>query len=215
MGGSLFTFSTVLGQILPFVALSLYSTSTTVENKTNPHGINIVLIVQAFCWGLSVIAFFGLIDREKWSTFYGMITGAKDAIRIFRSTDDPAIKTYAIFGNHHSFTESIKDEVIAYMHDNWAEWERTQPEWFTPKFISSVGDEFIPKRSLRELNRASVDGVRAKRESLNLSGFVRNSLGGREAAVADAAAAAISAEEREKSQRRLSLSLRTGRLSNE
>jgi len=34
-------------------------------------------------------------------------------------------------------------------------------------------------------------------------------------AFADAAAAAISAEEREKSQRRLSLSLRTGRLSNE
>jgi len=57
--------------------------------------------------------------------------------------------------------------------------------------------------------------IRAKRESLNLSWLVRNSLGGREAAVADAAAAAISAEEREKSQRRLSLSLRTGRLSNE
>jgi len=159
MGGSLFTFSTVLGQILPFVALSLYSTSTTVENKTNPHGINTVLIVQDCCWGLSVIAFFGLIDREKWSTFYGMITGAKDAIRIFRSTDDPAIKTDAIFGffgYYSSFLDSFKNEVIAYMHENWAEWERTQPEWFTPKFISSVGDEFIPGRALQQLNDTSV-----------------------------------------------------------
>ena len=167
MGGSLFTFSTVLGQILPFVALSLYSTSTTVENKTNPHGINTVLIVQACCWGLSVIAFFGLIDREKWSTFYGMITGAKDAIRIFRSTDDPAIKTYAYFGflgYYSSFTESIKDEVIAYMHDNWAEWERTQPAWFTPKFIASVGDEFIPGRALQQLNDTAVAEGKAERE---------------------------------------------------
>jgi len=167
MGGSLFTFSTVLGQILPFVALSLYSTSTTVENKTNPHGINTVLIVQAFCWGLSVIAFFGLIDREKWSTFYGMMTGAKDANRIFRSTDDPAIKTYAYFGflgYYSSFTESIKDEVIAYMHDNWAEWELTKPAWFTPKFIASVGDEFIPGRALQQLNDTAVAEGKAERE---------------------------------------------------
>jgi len=106
-----------------------------------------------------VIAFFGLIDREKWSTFYGMITGAKDAIRIFRSTDDPAIKTDAIFGffgYYSSFLDSFKNEVIAYMHENWAEWERTQPEWFTPKFISSVGDEFIPGRALQQLNDTSV-----------------------------------------------------------
>ena len=218
MGGAIFSLSCILGQIIPFVALSFYSTSTTVENKLNPNEINIALIVLACCWGLSVIAFFGLIDRDKWGTFFGTTTGRQAMIRRFRSHDDPAIKTDAIFvffGYYSSYKDSFKNEVIAYMHDNWAEWERTQPEWFTPKFIASVGDEFIPKRSLRELNRASVDGVRAKRESLNLSGLVRNSLGGREAAVADAAAAAISAEEREKSQRRLSLSLRTGRLSNE
>jgi len=215
MGGAIFSLSCILGQVLSFVALSFYSTSTTIENKLNPHKMNIALIVQACCWGLSVIAFFGLINRKKMWSFYSTKTGAQSVIQTYRFSDDPAVKTDMVFGFHSSFTESIKDEVIAYMHDNWAEWERTQPEWFTPKFISSVGDEFIPKRSLRELNRASVDGVRAKRESLNLSGFVRNSLGGREAAVADAAAAAISAEEREKSQRRLSLSLRTGRLSNE
>jgi len=28
---------------------------------------------------------------------------------------------------HSSFTESIKDEVITYMRDNWAEWEQTKP----------------------------------------------------------------------------------------
>jgi len=170
MGGSLFTFSTVLGQILPFVALSLYSASTTVENKTNTHKMNIALIVQACCWGLSVIAFFGLIDSEKLWTFYGTTTGAQATIQTFRSSDDPAIKMNAIFSNHSSFTESIKDEVIAYMRDNWAEWERTQPAWFTPKFIASVGDEFIPGRALHQLNEAAIEtGGGARRRSSVLS----------------------------------------------
>jgi len=164
MGGSLFTFSTVFSQVLPFIALSLYSTSTTVENKTNTYKMNIALIVQACCWGLSLIAFFRLIKREKWSTFYGLITGAQDAIQVFRSSDDPAMKMNAIFGNHSSFTESIKDEVIAYMHDNWAIWELTRPAWFTPKFIASVGDEFIPGRALQQLNDTAVAEGKAERE---------------------------------------------------
>ena len=169
MGGSLFTFSTVLGQILPFVALSFYSASTTVENKTNTHKINIALIVQACCWGLSLIAFFGLIDRGKWWTFYGTTTGAKATIHTFRSSDNPAIKMNAIFTNHSSFTESIKEEVIIYMHDNWAEWERTQPAWFTPKFIASVGDEFIPGRALQQLNEVAAGGVREKLQPTTIS----------------------------------------------
>jgi len=164
MGGSLFALLTVLGQILPFVALSFYSTSTTIENKSNPHEMNIVLIVLACCWGVSVLTFFGLIDRDKWWTFYGTTTGAQDTVKTFRSSDNPAIKMNAIFTNHSSFTESIKDEVIAYMRDNWAEWVRTQPAWFTPKFIASVGDEFIPGRALQQLNDTAIEAGKLGRE---------------------------------------------------
>ena len=161
MGGSLFTFSTVLGQILPFVALSLYDAST--------NAMNAALIILACCWGVSVVVFFGLIDRDKWWTFYGTITGAQATIHTFRSSDNPAIKMNAIFTNHSSFTESIKEEVIIYMHDNWAEWERTQPAWFTPKFIASVGDEFIPGRALQQLNEAAAGGVREKLQPTTIS----------------------------------------------
>ena len=172
MGGFIFSLSCILGQVLPFVALSFYSTSTTVENKLNPHEINIALIVLACCWGLSVIAFFSLINRKKMWSFYSTNTGAQSIIRRYRFSDDPAIKTNAIFefyGYYSSLSESFKDEGIAYMHDNWAEWERTQPEWFTPKFISSVGDEFIPNRALRELNEAAIaaeGGAKRRRSSV-------------------------------------------------
>jgi len=164
MGGSLFTLLTMYGQVLPFVALSFYSTSTTVENKSNPHEMNIVLIVLACCWGVSVLTFFGLVDRDKWCTFFWTITGAQDTVKTFRSSDNPAIKMNAIFTNHSSFTESIKDEVIAYMRDNWAEWVRTQPAWFTPKFIASVGDEFIPGRALQQLNDTAIEAGKLGRE---------------------------------------------------
>jgi len=103
----------------------------------------------------------------------------------------------------------IKNDVIEYMAENWAEWKRTKPSWFTPGFISKIPDEFIPKRALRALNHASVGGVREKRNSMNLREFVRNSLGVGEE-VADAAAGAISAEEREEGQRKLSMALRAG-----
>ena len=172
MGGAIFSLSCILGQVLSFVALSFYSTSTTIENKLNPHKMNIALIVQACCWGLSVIAFFGLIDRKKMWSFYSTNTGAQSIIRRYRFSDDPAIKTNAIFafyGYCSSYDDSFKNEVIAYMHDNWAEWERTQPEWFTPKFISSVGDEFIPNRALRELNEAAIaaeGGAKRRRSSV-------------------------------------------------
>ena len=172
MGGSLFTLLTMYGQVLPFVALSFYSTSTTVENKSNPHEMNIVLIVLACCWGVSVLTFFGLVDRDKWCTFFWTITGAQDTVKTFRSSDNPAIKMNAIFTNHSSFTESIKDEVIAYMHDKWAEWVRTQPAWFTPKFIASVGDEFIPERALRRLSETAIEAGnlgRERRKILTLS----------------------------------------------
>jgi len=100
MGGSLYTLSTIVSLVLPFIALSFYSTSTTVENKTNTHKMNIALILLTCCWGLSAMAFFGLIDREKLHTFYGNLTAAQATIQTFRSSDDPAVKTNAIFSNH-------------------------------------------------------------------------------------------------------------------
>ena len=131
-------------------------------------------------------------------------------IATYENSDDPFQKMNAIFTNHISMSRRIKTDIIEYMAENWAEWERTEPSWFTTGFISKIPDEFIPKRALRALNHASVGGIREKRNSMNLNELVRNSFGGREEAVANAAANAISAEDRAESQRRLSTDLRSG-----
>ena len=127
--------------------------------------LNTVFIILASSWFLCVLAFLRVTNRDFWQTFWSTVTGWQFTVDSFKKSDDPETKMLTIFENHHSFTTSIRDEVITYMHANWAAWERTNPAWFTLKFIASVGDEFIPGRALQQLNEAAA-GERKKRASL-------------------------------------------------
>ena len=204
-GGALFSFQTIVSQCYPFIALYFYRTSD-IEDKAAVDLLKKVFIILASSWFLCVLAFLRVTNRDFWHTFWSTATGWQFTIDSFNKSDNPETKMLTIFDNHHSFTDSIKDEVIAYVRDNWAEWERIKPAWFTKSFISAVGDEFIPETDLRLLNAGG--GRQRRRSFTNMSEFVRNSLGGSE--VANAAAEAISAEDREEGQRRLSIDLRAG-----
>ena len=83
-------------------------------------------------------------------------------IATFENSDDPFQKMNAIFTNHISMSQRIKNNVKEYMAENWAEWERTKPSWFTPGFISKIPDEFIPQQNLDALG-----GARRRRSSVN------------------------------------------------
>jgi len=167
-GGALFSFQTIVSQCYPFIALYFYS-SSDIEDKADVDMLNTVFIVLASSWCACVVAFLRVTNIDFWHTFWSTATGWQFTVDSYNKSDDPETKMLTIFENHHSFTESIKDEVITYMHANWAEWERTQPAWFTPKFIASVGDEFIPGRALQQLNEAAAGGVREKLQATTLS----------------------------------------------
>ena len=83
-------------------------------------------------------------------------------IATFENSDDPFQKMNAIFTNHISMSQRIKNNVKEYIAENWAEWERTKPSWFTPGFISKIPDEFIPQQNLDALG-----GARRRRSSVN------------------------------------------------
>ena len=182
IGGALFSFQTIVSQCYPFVSLYFFRRSTTIENKTDPDMLNTAFTFLAITWLACAVACLVATKSEFYHTFTSTITGWQFTIDSFRKSDDPETKMLTIFDNHSSFTESIKDEVIAYMRDNWAEWVRTEPTWFTPKFISSVGDEFIPDAHLRQLNELElVNGEhrpRRRRSSVGESvrEFLQNNL---------------------------------------
>ena len=163
IGGALFSFTTIVSQCYPFVSLYFYRRSS-IEDKTDPDMLSSAFTFLAIMWLACAVAFLRVTKSEFYHTFTQTITGWQFTIDSFRRSDDPETKMLTVFDNHSSFTESIKDEVIAYMRDNWAEWERTEPAWFTPKFIASVGDEFIPSRNLQQLNDTAVAEGKAERE---------------------------------------------------
>jgi len=161
IGGALFSFQTIVSQCYPFVSLYFNRRSTAIENKTDPDMLNMAFTFLAITWLACAVAFLVVTKSEFYHTFTQTITGWQFTIDSFRKSDNPETKMLTIFENHSSFTESIKDEVIAYMRDNWAEWVRTEPAWFTPKFISSVGDEFIPGRPPPSTERVRASKWRA------------------------------------------------------
>ena len=164
-GGALFSFQTIVSQCYPFVSLHFYRTSD-IEDKADVDMLNTVFIVLASSWFLCVLAFLRVTNKDFWHTFWSTATGWQFTIDSFNKSDDPETKMLTIFDNHHSFTDSIKPEVIAYMHANWSSWVRTSPPWFTPKFIASVDDEFLPQEAIeaeggaRRRRRSSVRSVR-------------------------------------------------------
>jgi len=171
VGGAMFLALTIEAQVLPFVAFEIYKMSDDVENKLDLEELETALRALLGAWAINVLLFFLLIKRKYRKTFWDPQTGWQCVIATFESSDDPFQKMNAIFTNHISMSQRIKTDVIEYMAENWAEWERTKPSWFTPGFISKIPDEFIPQQNLEELGgarrrRSSVNSVR---ELLNLA----------------------------------------------
>jgi len=175
IGGALFSFQTIVSQCYPFVSLYFYRRSS-IEDKTDPDMLNMAFTFLAIMWLACALAFLRVTKSEFYHTFTQTITGWQFTIDSFRKSDNPETKMLTIFDNHSSFTESIKPEVIAYMRDNWAEWVRTSPPWFTPKFISTVGDEFIPDANLRQLNELELGGENRPRRRSSVGASVREFL---------------------------------------
>jgi len=168
----MFLVLTIEAQVLPFVAFEIYKRSGGVENKLDLEELNTALNILAGTWAINVLLIFILIKRKYRKTFWDPQTGWQMVIATFENTDDAYLKMNAIFTNHISMSRRIKNDVIEYMAENWAEWERTKPSWFTPGFVSKIPDEFIPQQNLEALG-----GARRRRSSvISVRELVMNNL---------------------------------------
>ena len=175
MGGRLFSLLTVVNQMFPFFALWVYRRSEGLDRKNRTMSeeeldeLEWGLGVLCCAWGACVVAFFLTIERGKWWTFISNVTGWQFTVDCFLKSNDPETKMLTIFENHSSSTASIKAEVIAYMHEHWAEWCEEKPEWFNAEFIARIDEVYIPENWLKGLGgggrtkmrrRSSVDGLK-------------------------------------------------------
>jgi hypothetical protein len=96
-------------------------------------------------WLVSFSSFIRKIDQKYLHTFFGTMTGSQYIIHLFRTGTTDFMKMDAVFGTNVLLWDSIRDEVIAYTHANWARWKAEKPEWFAENFIATIPNEFIPR----------------------------------------------------------------------
>ena len=171
-GGALFSALTLVSQVYPFVALYFYDRAEGIENQLSTRSLLTVFYVLAGLWVAATMSLFYSINKEFWHTFYGTTTGWQFTIDCFRASSDPFVKMMTAFDNHISFTESIKDEVKAYVFLHWEEFKEQKPDWFTPGFIAQVPDWYIPKKDLEELIKKG--GGNRRRKSVSIQDSVRS-----------------------------------------
>ena len=56
---------------------------------------------------------------------------------------------FDVFTHHLSLYESIEDELKTWLGENWERWEEKKEDWFNAAAISTVSEDFLPKKALR------------------------------------------------------------------
>jgi hypothetical protein len=115
------------------------------RRKIDATAMYIAVLLLVLFWCVSFSSFIRKIDKNYLHTFFGTMTGSQYAIHLFRTGTTDFMKMDAVFSTNVLLWDSIRDEVIAYTHANWARWIAEKPDWFTEHFIATIPDEFIPR----------------------------------------------------------------------
>ena len=144
LGGLLFALSIIYSQILPFVALNIY-TASSLPNKLPLTLLNKLLSSIACMWLVVVVYFFKTINRPYWSTFVAPTTASQYCRKTFLESNDPFTKMNAVFDNHLSFTEQIKPQIVEYIRMNIETWKEDQNKhaWFSQEFQAKIPDSYL------------------------------------------------------------------------
>jgi hypothetical protein len=178
LGGAYYSFnlaSTIIS--VPFIA-HLYQEYAVVDEvngakKLSARMLWTVSVGIVSLWSVMFGFFLArVIVPEYMETFWSTQTSWERAERMFLDNEEDE-KRALIFKKNTVMWSRIKEDVKAWTMGSWEMWDREKPEWFSPKFVSSVPDEFIPPRYLTKL------GAKRMRRG-SAAGSVRESFRGEE-----------------------------------
>jgi hypothetical protein len=93
---------------------------------------------------IALFTFFLNIKREYLSSFYSTQTGIDCIAFIFRNSKTERGKmTEAVECSQH-LTKPIKNEVVAFVRDNWFKWEEEKPKWLSPAMRHAILINYLP-----------------------------------------------------------------------
>ena len=149
-----------LNQVFCFVSVYLYGKYSKEASDDE------VELLWKLVGGLFVFSmlnfgiFLKMINREYIKTFFSPITGKQFAVQNYIEATTDAMK-FEIFGHHRSYYDSIQDELMKWLNDNWETWEEEQKDWFTPAAILTVPCDMLPKKALSDMG-----GVTGRKASI-------------------------------------------------
>ena len=148
LSGLYFSLTLLWSQLSSIISAILYQQKYLVLDVELAHSkidaglMYSVVLGLAAIWILAFSSFLKRINPKYISTFFDTTTGFQRAIHLFRTGDDTMRSD--IFGCNTRQWSSIRGEVMTWTRENWTTWVETKPAWFTPNFIATVPDEFIP-----------------------------------------------------------------------
>jgi hypothetical protein len=178
LGGAYYSFNLASTIISVPVIVYLYQEYAEVDEESGAKKLG-ARMLWAFSVGIVLLwsVMFGFFMArvtvpEYRETFWSTQTAWERAESAFLDNEEDEKRAY-IFKKSVILWSRIKEDVKAWTMGRWETWDREKPEWFSPKFMSSVPDEFIPPRYLTKLG-----AQRMRRGSA--AGSVRESFRGEE-----------------------------------
>ena len=149
-GGRLWTMSLLWSQLSAVVFVVLYQLhydegegDDKRRSKIDATAMYITVASLVLVWLFSFSSFIRKINQKYLHTFFGTMTGPQYTVHLFRAGNDHM--KMGLFETNVLHWASIRDEVIAYTHANWARFKAEKPDWFTDHFIKTIPSEFIPR----------------------------------------------------------------------
>ena len=160
LGGTYWTMNIFLSVLASFGSIEIYIADRDPEEASE---------MRVIAWSMFVawLALFGvfmlLMKHEYRKTFWSRQTGAEVTRSYFLEGKSDEMKAI-IFTSNKKQWNVIRDEVKAWVLQNWWKWKEEKPAWFTDNFIANVPDDMIPSEAMRNLKMAG--GGERRRSSI-------------------------------------------------
>merc|ERR1711871_392174 len=100
-----------------------------------------------------VCIFFFTIEEKFRHTFVSTVRGKDLTIKVFRESNDDAIKSGFTFKLSKHHWKSIEEEVRGWVGANWSKWEEEKPKWLDENMRARIPIDYIPNAEAREKER--------------------------------------------------------------
>ena len=171
LGGAYWSFNVFSNQCFCFLSVHLFG---TYSNNASEEVLEVLWQVVGGLFIFSMLNF-GLflksINQEYLWSFFNTLTGKQFAVLTYHEAESDEMR-FEIFGHHPSFYDSINEELMIWMNENWEKWEENKPEWFTADAIASVPADMLPVTVLEAMGgkdgrRKSIDAMKKENKELS------------------------------------------------